>query len=656
MAANINLHYKQGKDFSRSRALSLEWLETNGLGGYASSSVINCHTRKYHGLLVSNLTELYGKFVLLSKLEDIFILNGAEHFLSSSQYPNHFQDGSFEFLKEVMCNTHPCFFYQFGSIILIKEILMINEEDTVLVKYKILNNKQAAINIRPLLAYRNFHALTKENSFIENGTIECKWGRRINPYQNMPSLFLQVSSNYEFSPTSVWYKNFEYSEEQNRGFDFQEDLFNPGMFTINFTKEMIFSCSTREQEEDLGIKWERELARRRRLIVKFDGDPLQCQLQTAGQSFIQKDKRDDSLSIIAGYHWFVSWGRDSMISLPGLTFCFKQKKTGLAILKKYSEQELDGLIPNFLGESQEQNAYNAADVSLWFAWAVQQYYLNTKDGSNIKKYFWKTLKNIFSCYKRGTIYDIKMQSNGLVYAGDKNTNITWMDAMINNIPVIQRYGLMVEINALWFNMLCFLKELAEQFKDPIKQELASLTTSFAAEFIKVFWDEELGYLKDFVNEQQQSVAIRPNQIFAVSLPYSPLPKNIAKKVMQTVQEHLLTPYGLRTLSPKDPNYTGYYRDGIEARDKAYHNGTVWPWLLGHFAEGLLKVITKQEAKKILSPCLAALMEHLKEAGIGTISEIFDGDHPHHPNGCISQAWSVAEIFRLTAIINGKTEL
>lgn len=656
MAANVNLHYQRGNDFPLSRATSLEWLETNGLGGYASSTVINCHTRKYHGLLVSNLIEPYGKYVLLSKLEDNFIFNDKQYYLSASQYPNFFQDGSFDFLQEAMCNTHPCFFYQFGNIILIKEILMINEEDTVLVKYKILNSKQAAMNIRPLLAYRNSHALAKENSFIENETIECNWGRRIDPYQNMPPLFLQVSSNYDFLPTDFWYKNFEYSQEQNRGFDFQEDLFSPGIFNIKFTKEMIFSCSTNEQKGDISVKWERELMRRRRLMAKFDGKPLQYRLQITGPSFMQKDLKDNSWSIIAGYHWFVSWGRDAMISLPGLTFGFKQKKIGLAILKKYSEQEFNGLIPNFLGKSQEQNAYNAVDVSLWFAWAVQQYYLNTKDISAVKKYFWRTLKNIFSCYKQGTLYDIKMQPNGLIYAGDKSTNITWMDAMINNMPVIPRYGLIVEINALWFNMLCFLKELAEQFKDPIKQELDPLIDSFSLEFIKTFWDERLGFLKDFINEHQSNAAIRPNQLFAVSLPYSSLPKNISKRVMQTVQEHLLTPYGLRTLSAKDPDYIGYYKGGIELRDKAYHNGTVWPWLLGHFAEGLLKVTTKQEVEKILSPCLAALTEHLKEAGIGTISEIFDGDYPHQPNGCISQAWSVAEILRLTTIINGKAEL
>jgi predicted glycogen debranching enzyme len=655
MMKNISLYYQQGKEFSISRALSLEWLETNGLGGYSSSTVTNCHTRKYHGLLVSNISKSHGKFVLVSKLEDILILDGQEHFLSASQYPNYFQDGSFEFLKEVMCNTHPCFFYQFGNVVLTKEILMLNEEDTVLIKYKILNSKQAAISIRPLLAYRNFHSLAKENPFIEDAVIECNWGRRTNPYrQDMPPLFLQTSCSYEFSQNGVWYKNFEYAEEQNRGFEFQEDLFSPGIFNINnIAKEVFFSCSTREQEEDLKVKWDRELTRRRRLIAKFEGTPLQCRLQQAGQAFVQKDLGDDSLSIVAGFHWFASWGRDSMIALPGVTCNFKHKKIALAVLRKYGEQELDGIIPNFLGVNGEQNAYNTADASLWFAWAVQQYYLNTKDTATIKKYFWRTLKSIFSYYKKGTLNNIKMQPNGLIYAGDKDTNITWMDAMVNNTPVIRRYGLMVEINSLWFNMLCFLKELAVQFNDALKQELEPLTNSFAAEFIKMFWSEELGYLKDFVNEEQQNTAIRPNQIFAVSLPHSPLPKNIAKKIMQVVQEHLLTPYGLRTLSPKDSSYIGNYRGSIELRDKAYHNGTVWPWLLGHFTEGLLKTNTKQEVEKILSPCLSALTEHLHEAGIGTISEVFDGDYPHKPNGCISQAWSVGEVLRLTTIINSK---
>ena len=655
--ADFNLHYQQTGTSPLTGALSLEWLDTNGLGGYSSSTIANSHTRKYHGLLVSNLTQPYGKFVLLSKLEDSVIIGRDEHALSSSQYHNYFNKDSLLSLKEFTCNTHPCFIYQFGSTIVIKEILLLNEEDTVIIKYKLLNSKEATVKIRPLLAYRNFHALSKENNAINSDVMECNSGCRVDPYKKMPPLFMQLNINHDFSESPLWYRNFEYSEEQARGFDFLEDLFSPGVFTANLTKELYFSCGTCEQEESLETKWVRELNRRRRIMTKCTCNPILQHLQKTGRSFIQKDLRDDSYSIVAGYHWFVSWGRDTMISLPGITLFSGQEKIFLAILKKYASQELNGVIPNFLGESKETNAYNAVDVSLWFAWAIQQYYLKTKDSVAIKNFFWETLKNIFICYKKGTIYNIKMQGNGLLYSGSSDTNLTWMDAMVNNMPVIPRYGLVVEINALWFNMLCFLKELAQQFNDDIQEQLDPLVKSIPIAFVRIFWDEKLGYLKDFINDQQQSLAIRPNQIFAVSLPHSPIPHDIAKQVMKTVQAHLLTPYGLRTLSPQDSNYIGHYVGNSAARDMAYHNGTVWPWLLGHFADGLFKTTTKEEVLKILSPCLDALSKQLKKedgnGGIGTIAEIFDGDHPHRPNGCISQAWSIAEVLRV-AILTGYT--
>jgi len=652
MKEDVNLHYKQKEGSAIDGAMSLEWLETNGLGGYSSSTISNCHTRKYHGLLVSNLSQPYGKFVLLSKLEDILVIGDKEYFLSSSQYPGYLRDDNLSFLKEFACDTHPCFFYQFGTTILTKEILLIHEEDTVLVKYKVLNNKQGVtLKIRPLLAYRDFHSLTKENDVVSNDVIGCSLGRRIDPYPGMPPLFFQINVNSEFSRIPVWYKNFEYSEEQARGFDYHEDLFSPGVFEVKLTKELFFSSSVHEQEKSIETKWKNELNRRRRIVTKHSSNPLQQQLQKVGKSFVQKNLSDNSYSIVAGYHWFVSWGRDTMISLPGLLLSTEEEKIFLAVLKKYAAEERDGIIPNFLGFTKKDNAYNAVDVSLWFAWTIQQYYLKTKDSMSIKNYFWKTLKNIFFCYEEGTINYIKMQPSGLLWSGDSNTNLTWMDAMVNNIPVIQRYGLVVEINALWFNMLCFLKELAQQFKDEIEPKLSSLIKSIPAEFIKTFWDEKLGYLKDFVNDKTQDLAIRPNQMFAVSLPYSPLTLDISKKVMQVVHKHLLTPYGLRTLSSQDKNYIGNYKGDVIARDKAYHNGTVWPWLLGHFTEGLLKTMPKQQVADILKPCLEALTKHLKcGRGIGTISEIFDGDISHVPNGCISQAWSVAEVLRVVILV------
>ena len=342
-----------------------------------------------------------------------------------------------------------------------------------------------------------------------------------------------------------------------------------------------------------------------------------------------------------------------MIALPGLLEHNALSKTEtLAILKTFASHENQGLIPNFLGKTPEENAYNSVDASLFFAWAVQVYYTQTNDLKAIKKHFWPTLKHIFQHYKQGTLHNIKMNEKGLIEAGDEQTNLTWMDAMVNGKPSSPRYGAIVEINALWFNMLCFMQTLADTFKDSaLEKEITPIIQILKKSFTQTFWDEDLGCLKDFVAQDKESRAIRPNQLFAISLPYSPITKTMAKKILKTVQDHLLTPYGLRTLSPNDPDYIGIYSGDSHHRDKAYHNGTVWPWLLGPFTQALLKTLPKAQTTKILEPCRKALKDHLFEAGIGTISEVFDGDAPHNPNGCISQAWSISEILRLSEFFN-----
>jgi predicted glycogen debranching enzyme len=426
--------------------------------------------------------------------------------------------------------------------------------------------------------------------------------------------------------------------------------------TLSFQNnaETIFSCSLQEQvPSNLQNKWKNEIKRRESTYEKLTGNSLQKHLQMVGMSFIDRNPCLNCKSIVAGYHWFLEWGRDAMISLPSLTLFSEMENDCLEILKEFARNEHDGVIPNYLGDKPENNAYNSVDAGLWFAWAVQQYSFKTKNVQAIDKYLWITLKNIFINYKNGTLYNIKMADDCcLLYAGSKEVNLTWMDAMVSGVPVTPRYGFAVEVNALWYNMLCFMRMLAVLFSDPIRYELDPIIAKINDKFTKVFWNERAGCLYDYVNDGYKCEEIRPNQIFAVSLNYSPLSKKNAEKVVEVVKVHLLTPYGLRTLSPKDPNYIGNYSGNSEERDKAYHNGTVWPWLLGHFGEAVLKVSTSQgSALDILLPCLLALKNHLYTSGIGTISEIFSGDAPHHPNGCISQAWSVAEILRLTYLLN-----
>lgn len=643
-------------DYSLNEGLNLEWLETNGIGGYASSTCLNCNTRKYHGLLVAKLENLPEKYVLLSNIEDVITIGDSEYWLNVVQYPGHLHRLGYDCLQEFSIDTHPVFTYQMKDVVLSKEILMLQQENSIFIKYRLVSGaNKAKISLRPFIAFRNFHSLSKENSFIKAGVKDCQNGKRFAPYEGMPEIFMQVDAQADFTPTQNWYKNFEYKVESERGFDYHEDLFSCGVFSTQFgSGEIIFSFSLQEQSGDLAEKWQAEVRRRKELQKEITGSDLQKQLKITAQTFFQNSSSSkDFLAVIAGYHWFDCWGRDAMISLPGMTLYSGREELCLKVLRTFAAQEKQGLIPNFLGATTEQNAYNTVDASLWFGWAVQQYYLATNNLENINNYLLSTLKNIFLNYRAGTLYNIKMQENGLLYAGDSSTNLTWMDAQVGGVPVTPRYGLQVEINALWFNLVCFLQELTDLAGDPMAQELKLLAKQIKISFNEVFWDENLGYLKDYVvpDSGHQDLAIRPNQIFAVSLPFSPLTKEAALQTMQTVNKYLLTPYGLRTLAPQDSNYIGNYSGGSVERDHAYHNGTVWPWLLGHFSEGMIKVVGKQQATKIIAPCVAALTEHLKTFGIGSIAEIFDGNEPHKPNGCISQAWSVAEILRLTYLIS-----
>lgn len=641
-------------------ALSREWLETNGLGSYASSSLMNCHTRKYHGLLVSQCEKTGTNNVLLSKIEDVILEKDRQYILSACQYPCFLQDGSFSFYHQFFLDTHPCFCYQFDQVLVSKEILMPADENTVLIKYCIKNSSTATIKIKPLLAFRNVHSLTHENNSIASTHRECHNGLAFSldqDGQDGPTLFFQMSSHFRYTPDPVWYKNVEYLEELNRGYDFREDLFSPGEFHLTSQNEgnsqtiIIFSCSLTEEKTNLVEKWNQEISRRKNLIKTSGSSTLQKQLSQVSQSFIRKTMTQKARSVIAGYHWFGEFGRDAMIALPGLTLYNGFENKCLDILIHFKKQMKQGLIPNLLGKSPKEHSYNSVDTSLWFIWAVQQYYLKTDDLASVKNHLWTASKEIFLNYQSGTLFNIKMGEDGLIYAGNETTNLTWMDAIINGIPVTPRYGAAVEINALWFNTLNFMYEMAQKLDDELSSVLKPLITQVKKSFRALFWNEERGYLNDYVCEEKTSFSIRPNQLFAVSLPYSPLTKKMSKKVLTIIKTELLTPYGLRSLSPRDPDYIGVYQGNTTERDKSYHNGTVWPWLLGNFAEAWVKTYSNlDKVVAILKPTLISFEQHLSEAGIGTISEIFDGDFPHQPRGCISQAWSVAEILRMSYIL------
>lgn len=658
----MDFYYQQHKNLSLQQALTAEWLETNGLGGYASSTISNCHTRKYHGLLVSKLDQLPDKYVLLSKIEDIFSYRNKQYILSASDYPGCLQDGSMANLVEFSVTTHPRWRFEFDDVVLIKELLLLHQENIVLIKYKIIGGDGGArLSLRPLLALRNFHQLQQRNANLNTAISILEHGFSCQPLEQLPALFLQLDAKHQLVPQTLWYHNFIYTQEQQRGYDFSEDLFTPAMLVcseIGAETEIIFACGCSALSANLSTLWQQEI--NYRTIVnnscnQLRATPCQRQLQKISDSFIIKTQH--MTSVAAGYHWFLEWGRDTMIALPGLTLYTGKPDLCVDILKTFAGHEHMGLIPNYLGKTKQHNSYNSVDASLWFVWALQQYYLKTQDLKTIDRYFRTVLQNIFNFYKNGTWHNIKMQENGLLYAGSPDTNLTWMDAVVNGRPVTARYGLAVEVNALWFNLLSFMHELAGvlNFTDftITKQDLLKLQQTFS----EVFWCPEKRYLYDFINQEQHNQALRPNQILAVSLPYSPLSKAMATEVMHAVSANLLTPYGLRTLTPSEAGYIGQYAGTQTQRDLAYHNGTIWPWLLGNFVQGLLHIDTNaRNVAEIVQPCLQALQEHLSVYGIGSIAEVFSGDYPHQPNGCISQAWSVAEVLRASYLLHQYNEV
>ncbi|MBU0574728.1 MAG: amylo-alpha-1,6-glucosidase, partial [Proteobacteria bacterium] len=505
-------------------------------------------------------------------------------------------------------------------------------------------------------------------------------------------LFFRTSAASRFIPSPLWYNRFEYVEERERGFDWQEDLFLPGVVEVEIAaggslilmvsnghpgeepvipRATDFSLRRQGITDDGGVAgktvngenpsalWEAEVARRQRKPAEDEkiaggldreDQGMLLALIRAGQQFLIITPSGRP-AVIAGYPWFGSWGRDTLIALPGLAFCTGRITEGIAILTELSSHEREGILPNFFSADGTPEAYNTVDSSLLYFRAIQEFLRITGDTDLILSLFWPVMKRIIGRFTACTRFGISIDARGLLHAGEGGTALTWMDATVGGVPVTPRHGYAVEINALWYNALCFTRELATEFGDP-EWSFADLIPLLRRSFRETFWIPEGGYLGDVFNNGVLDRAVRPNQIFAVSLPFSPLDPAEQAGVVRTVREHLLTPCGLRTLSPADPAYRSRYRGNAAERDSAYHQGTVWPWLLGSFGEAALRVAEdrEQEKESLRKHVRNFLQSHLVEAGIGSVSEVFDGDPPHRPGGCIAQAWSVAELIRLYLLL------
>lgn len=632
--------------------LENEWLETNALGSYCSDTAASCHTRKYHGLFIYDDIKNNEKYVLLSGIDDKVFIDNRVYDLSSRQYENC--DEKSNSLKSFSDETHPHFTYDCDGINIEKEILFLHLKNILLVRYTVKNASDKFINVRlrPLFAYRNIHRLTHENYAINKNVYDNGFYKEIMPYEGMPHFYCMTYSDITSANAFYWYKNFKYEREKERGFDYLEDLFSPFEYHTRLCDEIIIAFSTDKIEfntKDLRVLWDNEITRREHLRSKGNDSPL----LTTSQSFLKFNKTSHKAeSVIAGFPWFGNWGRDTMISLPGLCLYSEShdgQKNFANIMRFYGNQIKNGLIPNILGRP--QNAYNSADGSLWFIWALQEYYLKTEKTDLIEE-LTPSLIDIVNSYLNGTLYNIHVK-NHLLYAGNKDTNVTWMDAVAENKPITSRFGAAVELNALWYNDLVFLSKILKSKNKPLAKKLKQEAKLTRKAILENFWIKEKNYLYDFFNDEEKNAQIRPNQLLAISLKFSAFSHWKTKKIFKTIWANLKTDFGLRTLAPSDENYIGHYEGDAKKRDRAYHNGTIWPWLIGNLAASYVKIFGQKKARKELRPIITNLTLSLNSYGINSICEIMDGDEPHKQNGCISQAWSVAELIRAKNIIGDK---
>ena len=637
------------------QAIQYEWLETNGLGGYASSTLTCTNTRRYHGILVASMKPPVERKVLLSKLDERIVSNGQVYDLGMNEYQGGVIDplGNL-YLQGFEHKLFPVFIYQVNFIRLKKTLISLHGENSTLIRYEVLAADQPfSLELIPLLAPRDFHSLTPDNPFshlpakFEEEVLEMELG------ESLPNLFIQAK-NSSFTLEADWYNYFEYRVELERGQDGLENLYTPGYFAKNLVEGDIFDILVsieNPKHRNTAVLFDREVNRRKKILATDNtGDPfVQDLLLAADQFLVQRGKK--GMSILAGYHWFSDWGRDTMISLPGL--CLTTGKVDIAknILRVYAQHVSQGMLPNRFSDYDEQPKYNNADATLWFFVAIYQYLEVSNDWKFILEEILPVLKDILEWHDKGTRYSIHSTEDGLLYAGEEGVQVSWMDAKVGDWVVTPRIGKAVEINALWYNAWKIYGILLGGSGEELRARQAfDRANTIRKAFYSTFWNEARNCLFDYVNGEYKDPSIRPNQLFAISLPFMLLDMYHARKVLQSVEEKLYTRVGLRSLAPDDVMYLYKYQGNQYQRDAAYHQGVVWSWLLGPFVDALVKVKGEKGRKQSIT-IMENIKSHLREAGMGTISEIFEAEPPFAPKGCIAQAWSVAELLRVISAYN-----
>jgi predicted glycogen debranching enzyme len=648
-----------------------EWLLTNGIGGYASGTVAGLLTRRYHGILIAALQPPLGRTLVVAKFDEIALYNGQAYPLFTNRWADGTLDpkGYTHIERFQLDGAIPVWSYAFADALIEKRMWMQPGANTTYVQFQMRRGSQPlTLNVKALVNYRDHHSTTRAGLQMQIDRVPS--GLSVTAFEGATPVYL-LSQRAVTIPNHEWYRGFSLSAEQYRGFEGIEDHLLAGEFqaTLKPGESLTLVASTEAEPNIDGHtaykdrrQYEKHLIDSYKLSHGKSSNghqrpgiatlSLTDQMVLAADQFIVRRGTNDDpspqtqqdiggRSIIAGYPWFGDWGRDTMISLPGLALATGRPEIARQILRTYANFVDQGMLPNRFPDASENPEFNTVDATLWYFEAIRAYHTATVDDELLKELF-PVLREIIAWHQRGTRYNIYLDpGDGLLYAGESGVQLTWMDARVGDWVVTPRIGKPVEINALWYNALRCMADFARILNKPHKtfRKLADLAqTGFTR-----FWFSEGHYCFDVIDGPDgEDSSLRPNQIMAVSLPYSPLSRQQQKAVVDVCARYLLTSFGLRSLAPNHPSYVGHYGGDGNQRDGAYHQGTVWSWLIGPFVSAHLRVYKdKQMARSFLQP----LIHHLEDHGLGSVSEIYDGDPPFTPRGCFAQAWSVAELLR-----------
>ncbi len=625
------------------QSLTKETLRSNNAGAYSSSTIIDCNTRKFHGLLVVPIPELdKDNHVLLSSLDETVIQHGAEFNLGIHKYQgDNYSPRGHKYIREFHMDSEIRTIYRVGGVVFQKERILVQGDNRVLVRYTLLDaHSPTTLRFKPFLAFRSVNELTHQNSTLNSHFDEVENGISCCLYNGYPHLNMQFSKKVTFVPNADWYKGIEYYKEQERGYECSEDLYVPGYFEMPIKKgeSVVFSAGL----NPISTRGLKKLFDAEKASRTPRSDFYNCLFAAVRQFY---NKKDDGYYLLAGYPWFKFRARDEFIALPGATLAigevdmFEQMmKVGVVAVRDFIQGK-----PKSTGLKE----VSSPDVLLWFIWAIQQYAFATSIDTAAKKYG-DVLKEIIEFIRKQKHVNLFLHSNGLLFTDGKQKPATWMNAMENGYPITPRTGYVVEINALWYNALLFVAEVSKCLGDEAFADILTYQAKIAGQsFVETFWNGI--YLFDYVDGQYQDREVRPNMIFAVSLPYSPLDKKQQKSVLDIVTRELLTPKGLRSLSPKSPFYRPEYIGGQLERDRNYHNGPIWAWTSGAFAEAYLK-IHGRSGISFLERMMAGFESELSQLCIGTLSELYDGNPPFKGHGAMSYAMTVAEILRVLKLL------